>query len=71
MRDVGHELGQIDVLLHPLPPDRVVGPVDLSEELLDRRVERGVGVELVRARLEQRLVARDRAEILGAPWRTR
>src|SRR5436190_3677663 len=64
---MGHQLLEIDVLLHARAPHRVVRSVDFLEQLLDRRVERAVGVERVGARLEQLLVFVDRAEIFRAP----
>ena len=53
MRD---ELPQIDVLLDPIPPDPVLGVVDLAKQIANRRVENRIRLELVILRLEPELV---------------
>jgi hypothetical protein len=52
---------------HAFPPHRIVGTIDFLEELLDRDIQRAVGVAHVGAGFEERLVGADRAEVLAVP----
>ena len=51
-RDMGHELREVDILLHAIAPDAVVGVIDLPQPVVDREVEHRIGFFLVVLRLE-------------------